>query len=121
MTGRPKPPPKPKPPKAKAPAHLQPATRAWFSHVVQDYVLELHHLRLLQLCAEAWDRCAQSREVLDREGLTFIDRWGCPRARPEVSVERDSRIAFARLLRELDLDIEPPPQPGRPPALHSNR
>lgn len=106
-------------PRSAAPAHLREATAAWFAHVCESYDLEEHHLRLLTLAAEAWDRCEQAREGLE-EGLTFTDRFGAPRPRPEVAIERDSRVAFARLVRELDLDVEPPPS-RRPPALRSNR
>jgi phage terminase small subunit len=77
-------------------------------------------MKLLTLAAEAWDRCQQAREALAKHGLTFEDRFGCPRSRPEIAVERDSRLAFARLLRELDLDVEPPPDGSRPPGLRSN-
>jgi phage terminase small subunit len=97
-----------------APKHLRPATAAWWDCVVGTYALEEHHLRLLTLAGEAWDRCQQAREVLEREGLTYDDRWDQPHARPEVAIERDSRIAFARLLRELALDVEPPAE-SRPP------
>ncbi len=98
------------------PTHLQPATQAWWKSVVSEYVLEPHHLRLLQSACEAWDRTQQAREILSETGLSYIDRLGAPRSRPEVAIERDGRIAFARLLRELALDVEAPAE-SRPPAL----
>src|SRR5690606_6486090 len=101
--------------------HLAPATRRWWASVYSDYQLESHHVRLLTLAAEAWDRTVAAREAIEQHGLTYTDRFGAPKARPEVAVERDSRIAFARLLRELDLDVEPPAEAPRPPALRSNR
>jgi hypothetical protein len=101
------------------PSHLRPATGAWFAAVLADYELEEHHLRLLTLAGESWDRGQQAREVLDREGLTYTDRFGAPRIQPEVAVERDARIAFARLVRELSLNDEPPPEPSRPPAIRN--
>ena len=115
-----------KPPKdgrPRAPAHLRPETAAWFKQVVNDYELEQHHLRLLGLACESWDRCQQAREALAEHGLTYTDRFNQPHVRPEASIERDSRVAFARLVRELDLDVEPPAAPAgrRPPALRSNR
>jgi hypothetical protein len=82
--------------------------------VVEEFELEEHHVKLLTLAAEAWDRGQQARAVLDAEGISYVDRFGAPRSRPEVAVERDSRIAFARLLRELDLDVDTRPDP-RPP------
>ena len=104
----------------KPPRHLKLATRRWFAEVCTTYELEAHHVRLLTLAGEAWDRCTQAREALG-EGLTFTDRFGAPHARPEVAIERDNRLAFARLIRELDLDIEPPATGPRAPALRSNR
>lgn len=77
-------------------------------------------MRLLTLAGESWDRCCQAREALTIHGLTFEDRFGCPRSRPEIAIERDSRLAFVRLVRELDLDIESPPGTPRPPGLRSN-
>ena len=99
-----------------APDHLEAATRAWWSGVVAGWQLDEHHVRMLTLAAEAWDRGQAARAALEAEGLTYEDRFGQPRARPEVAIERDSRIAFARLVRELDLD-RPPPAPSRLPRL----
>jgi len=105
----------------KPPTHLKPATRRWFADVCSLYELEQHHVRLLTLAAEAWDRCQAAREAISEDGMTYVDRFKAPRARPEVAIERDSRVAFARLLRELDLDVEPPAEPSRAPSLISNR
>lgn len=102
---------KPRPPK-----HLRKPTAAWWQLVSDDFELEPHHVRLLTLACEAWDRATQAREALAEHGLTFEDRFGTPRARPEVGIERDSRIGFVRTLRELGLDIAEPDE-SRPPAI----
>src|SRR5215218_3170208 len=93
------------------PEHLSDQTAAWWRAVLQDYELEPHHLRLLQAAGEAWDRYRQARSALAEHGLTFTDEKGMVRARPEAAIERDNRIAFARLVRELDLDTDGPAEP----------
>lgn len=104
------------------PKHLEKATRAWWSEVIRVYELESHHLRLLEAACEAWDRTVQARKELEKHGsITYKNRFGEPRPHPAVAIERDSKTLFARLLRELDLDVEPPLEAKRPPALHSIR
>jgi P27 family predicted phage terminase small subunit len=102
----------PQPPRAlhSAPDHLSPAMQSWWKSIVAEINLEPHRLRLLQLACEAWDRCHQARDALAEHGLTYLSRDGDPRPRPEVMIERDARIAFARLVRDLGLDT-PIPQP----------
>mgnify|MGYP003657818394 CR=1 FL=1 len=101
---------------AQPPDHLSATVKEWWRQVVEDYALEPHHLKLLQLACEAWDSAQLARAVLGIAGTTYTDRWGQPKARPEVAIERDSRIAFARLLREMGLESAPDESP-RPPAL----
>ncbi len=111
---------KAKPKNPKAPRHLALTTRRWWEHVTADWSLEQHHIRLLTLAGESWDRDVEAREALKTHGLTFDDRWGQPHSRPEVGIERDSRLAFARLIRELALDVELPGDDLRPPTIRGN-
>lgn len=104
----------------KAPSHLRAPTRAWWRSVIADYELEEHHRRILTLAGESWDRCEEARETITADGLFYTDRFGQPRSHPAVALERDSRIAFARLVRELDLDVEPPAS-SRAPGLGRTR
>ena len=92
----------------KPPAHLRAATKRWFKSVIGDFTLEGHHVRLLTLACEAWDQAQTAREVLDSDGQTFLDRFGQPKARPEVGILQNARISFARLLRELAIDVDAP-------------
>lgn len=113
--------PRSKPKFPRPPKYLRPATKRWWRTVIETWDLGDHHIRLLTLAAGAWDRAEQAREALAQFGLTFVDeKINRISARPEVAIERDSRIAFARLLRELDLDTEAATS-SRPPALKSNR
>lgn len=104
----------------KAPKHLALATRKWWLSVVEQWTLEEHHIHLLTLAAEALDRCEQARQVIEREGLTVATRDGGSKLHPACRVEIDSRLAYARMLRELDLDVTAPAEASaRPPALRS--
>ncbi len=99
------------------PKHLRRETRRWWKSVLAGYQLEAHHIHLLSLAGEAWDRGQAAREQLEQDGSFYHDRFGQPRVHPAIGVARDAAIAFARLLRELDLDVEPPRDAGRPPGL----
>jgi hypothetical protein len=90
------------------PEHLRPETRAWCSSVDADYELEDHHRRLLVLAGESWDRSAQAREEIDQAGPYYVDRFGSPKPHPALTVERDCRLAFARLVKALELDAAEP-------------
>ena len=95
----------------RAPSHLSAAAKRLWRDILADYALEAHHLATLQKALEAHDRCESARMGLQRDGLTVEGRYG-PRPHPLVSVERDSRDAFLRGLRQLHLDLEGPPPPS---------
>jgi phage terminase small subunit len=102
------------------PTHLRPETANWWKTLVVEFDLEHYHLRILRLACEAWDRGQEAREAIAEHGSVYVDRFGQPRARPEIAIERDCRISFARLMRELALDVEGPDEGGRPPQIAAN-
>ncbi len=106
----------PSKPPFRAPSDLSPATRQWVERVCRAYELEEHHFKLLVAAGEAWDARQEARRALRKHGRVFVDRFGQPRSRPEVAHERDAGIAFARLLRELALDVNLPDD-SRPPHI----
>jgi hypothetical protein len=90
-----------------APKHLTARSKRIFRQIIADYDLssEPHALEILGLALEA-------------HGMTYVDRFGAPRQRPEIAIERDSRLAVARLFRELSLDAADYTDP-RPPRIGS--
>jgi phage terminase small subunit len=92
------------------PLDLSDDMRAWWGRVTAEYNLEVHELCLLATACRAHDRMEQARKIIAREGLTVDGQYG-PRAHPCVSIERDSRLAFARLIRDLKL---------KPPAVYND-
>jgi phage terminase small subunit len=68
------------------------------------------------------DRMEGARAVIAKEGMTVPTRNDGVKAHPLLAVERDARLALARLIRELDRDAVPPPSDRcAPPPLRSNR
>jgi P27 family predicted phage terminase small subunit len=94
----------PKPPK-----HLSAISRSWWSSVAREYNLQPTAYHLLTAACEALDRLNQARELIARDGLLIVGPRGGMRAHPAIAIERDSRIALARLIAALDLEDEPQP------------
>ncbi len=106
----------PKKPSIRAPAHLRAPTRRWFEKIASDYVLESHHLKLLQAAAEAWDESQAARERIRVEGMTVTDRFAQVKPHPCVQVQHVAAVRFAKLVRELNLD-QTQPDESRPPRI----
>ena len=103
------------------PKHLRHETAGSWSTVVANFDLEPHHLRLLRLACESWDAGQVAREAIAEHGAVYVDRFGQPRARPDVAMERDARVSFARLMRDLALDVDGGPVDDvRPPRIDGN-
>jgi P27 family predicted phage terminase small subunit len=94
------------------PRHLQAAGRDLWRRVAGAYALEPHHEAILQAAAEAADRIAEARAAIEADGAYVEGRFG-KKAHPGLSVERDSRIAMLRAIRELGLDLI---EASRPPT-----
>jgi len=95
----------------KPPAYLSKESRKWFSSIVSNFELDSHHVRLLVLASESWDEKETARIEVEKCGQTYVDRYGQPREHPAVGTGRQARIAFARLVRDLGLDVDSPTEP----------
>jgi phage terminase small subunit len=96
------------------PAHLKAEGSALFSAVLAEFELNPAETELLAAACVALDRMTEARALLDRDGLVVEGRAG-PRAHPACMVERDSRVAFDRILARLHLtgvEAEPMAQKG---------
>ncbi len=97
------------------PSHLKaPGRRLWLS-ATGDFEIDPPGLELLRLACEALDRADEARVAIERDGAYVAGRYAnIIRPHPALAVERDSRLAAARLIRELGL-LEAPDHPQPPP------
>jgi len=92
-----------------APAYLSAEMRRFWKRVMDDYELEHDARLILKTACEAFDRAAQARELIAKEGLILVNR-----RHPAIDVEAQSQGLFLRAMRQLGLDIDPPGPVGRP-------
>jgi hypothetical protein len=86
-----------------APLHLSDRCRDLWRHITTDFELECTEMELLRLALEAVDRAEEARLILADEGIVSIGRYGQRLAHPAVAIERDARLAAARLIKQLAL------------------
>lgn len=88
--------------------HLRDETQRWIRDLVRNYTFEPGQLKLLILAGESWDRTIEARELIRKDGICIEDRFGQTKKHPAATIERDSRASFARLIKQLKLDLDPP-------------
>lgn len=88
------------------PKHIRKKTKKWLREILSEYELESHHIKILIQAGEQWDRILEAREQIEKEGAYYVDRFGAPKSHPAIADERNGRIVFTRLLRELNLSEE---------------
>jgi len=104
MTGKPTP-----------PKHFPADLRRWWSWHVEEFLLEESEQQLLTMMGDTWQTYLALGESLKRAGtMTYEDRFGCPKERPEISAMNRARTIFARLRRELNLPIREPEETRLP-------
>lgn len=87
----------------KAPQHLSLPAQRLFKDVSRAFDLQEHEVALLIMACESLDRAEQARQRLSEDGITVSDRNGKPVAHPCVAMERDSKLVFAKCIKELGL------------------
>ena len=99
-----------------APKHLSKEARRIFKDLCAEYgINDIAGLRILRVALEAFDRAQKARAAIDRDGMTFFDKFGQVKINPLIACERDSRAAFLAGLKALNLSLEPlHDRPGRP-------
>lgn len=89
------------------PDHLSEKAAAIWREVVTTYVVEIEGLPLLEQALTQYDRAAQARREIEREGLTWTNPdSGAVHVNPAVKAERDATKAFRLAWKALDLDID---------------
>ena len=92
------------------PAHLVGDALEFWQTVQASYsITDPAGLRLLHLACEAMATAEMARLAIARDGLTYVDRFGAPRPRPESRIQIAAMTTFRSLCRELRLD---PPEAG---------
>jgi len=73
-----------------------------------------HDFRRLDLACSCLDRIETCRQKIEEEGLFVTNRFQEQKENPAAKAEREQKIIFIRILRELNLDFHEVPD-TRPP------
>lgn len=85
----------------KIPDYIQENGQKWLKKLFLEYSFDKSEIETCFQAAGCLDRIAQAQQAIMEHGLLQEDRHGMLKVNPGVLVERDNKILFARLCREL--------------------
>ena len=103
-------------PKIKFKPHIRKESRAEVKKLMTEYTIQdAGGLLLLLSFADADTAEKDAQDIVNKDGMTILDRFGQAKAHPLLTVIRDSRAQKLSALKSLNLDLEPlRDRPGRP-------
>ena len=102
--------------KIKFKKHVRRESRAEVRRLASEYGIDdSGGLLWLQTWADADTTERDCQDIINKEGLTVVDRFGQKKSHPLLTTIRDARSQKMLALKNLCLDIEPlHDRPGRP-------
>jgi len=96
--------------------NIRPEAKREAHKLLTEYgIIDAGGILHIRTFADAYTQELNAQDIIDKEGLTFKDRFGQVKAHPLCSVVRDARSQKMAALKGLNLDIEPlKGGPGRP-------
>jgi len=100
------------------PKHLSDAARKWFRETAKQFEFETSaEWELLTQAAGCLHRIEQARAAIEEHGLCVPTAADGVKPNPACGIERDNRILFSRIVRELRLNDNQTDDETRPPRL----
>lgn len=65
-------------------------------------------LEILDRAVESFNRMREAEAIIDKEGLTVVNRFGEAKEHPVLNTERKARAQFLLAIKQLNLDVLPP-------------
>ena len=84
-----------------APSCLAMAGRTLWVAMQSSFDIDAPQAELLLLACKQADRAAEAREVLTKEKVVGVDRFGQEKIHPAVQIERMASLACARLVEQI--------------------
>lgn len=96
----------------------KPGRKFWKDTHARLVIEEPHHLRLLEQAGICLDRIDEAYAQIEQDGPCVRDRFNQLREHPAMKSERDNKVLFVRILRELGLDVVQQDEYVRPRRLY---
>ena len=93
------------------------AGRQFRRKVLKEYFFtKTHDLKRLDMAAQILDRLELCDAEIKAKNAFFTTKAGQKKENPALKTERELKVVFCRIIRELALDVEEP-EDTRPPKL----
>lgn len=93
-------------PKFRIPTYLTRRGQRWIKNVMEEFDFTKSEFELVISAASAMDRAEWARRRIKRLGGIYTNRYCHPTPRPELAVEKDSRLVFLQICKALKISQE---------------